>query len=69
MSRQGSSPFFGLSGQRRERPVADDGHGRNSNCCPKVVTRILPTLWIVAILNIHEGVNAMKTLRRSVPNG
>src|ERR1035437_7761314 len=25
--------------------------------------------WIVAIVNIHRGVNAMKTLRRSVPNG
>ena len=26
-------------------------------------------LRIVAIINIHAGVNAMKTLRRSVPNG
>src|ERR1039457_4851534 len=25
--------------------------------------------WIVAIVNIHRGVNAMKTLRRSAPNG
>lgn len=28
-----------------------------------------PNLWIVAIINIHAGVNAMKTLWRSVPNG
>ena len=27
-----------------------------------------PDLWIVAIINIHAGVNAMKMLRRSVPN-
>jgi hypothetical protein len=25
--------------------------------------------WIVAIINIHAGVNAVKMLRRSVPNG
>jgi hypothetical protein len=25
--------------------------------------------WIVAIVNIHRGVNAMKTLQRSVPKG
>ena len=28
-----------------------------------------PNLWIVAIINIHAGVKAMKTLWRSVPNG
>ena len=26
-------------------------------------------LRIVAIINIYAGVNAMKTLRRSIPNG
>jgi len=28
-----------------------------------------PNLWIVAIINIHAGVAAMKTLWRSIPNG
>jgi hypothetical protein len=28
-----------------------------------------PNLWIVAIIYIHAGVNAMQTLWRSVPNG
>jgi hypothetical protein len=28
-----------------------------------------PNVWIVAIINIHAGVKAMKTLWRLVPNG
>jgi hypothetical protein len=28
-----------------------------------------PNLWIIAIINIHAGVNAMKTLRRSETSG
>ena len=28
-----------------------------------------PNLWIVAIINIHAGVNAVKTLSEVTPNG
>ncbi|MGA8555270.1 MAG: hypothetical protein WB630_12700, partial [Candidatus Acidiferrales bacterium] len=28
-----------------------------------------PNLWIIAIINIHAAVKAMKTIQRSVPNG